>query len=252
MPDGTLKTARREVGEAGTDTRRLTVRGLRFSAGHKTVFDGIDLSLDAAGLTVIMGPNGAGKSILLRLIHGLLEPLSGSIRWGGQPMSDATRARQALVFQAPVLLRRTVAANIDFVLAARREQDRARRDRLLDQVGLLDRARQPARLLSGGEQQRLALARALATRPEVLMLDEPTASLDPASVLMIEGIVQAAVRSGTRVFFVTHDVHQARRLADDVVFLSRGQIDEHTPAQAFFNGPRSAEARAYLEGRVLA
>jgi tungstate transport system ATP-binding protein len=156
-----------------------------------------------------------------------------------------------MVFQRAVLLRRSVAANIDFVLRLKGTATSERRDEILEHVGLLDHARQPARLLSGGEQQRLALARALALEPEVLFLDEPTASLDPASVQMIEQIVSAAHRRGTKIIFVTHDLGQAKRLADEVVFLHRGRLSEHTPARRFLTNPSSEAARAYLDGRIV-
>ena len=227
----------------------LRVRGLVLRSGGATVIDGIDLDLGPRGCTVVMGPNGAGKSLLLRLLHGVIAPTAGSVLWGGQPAGTVTR-RQALVFQTPVLLRRSVRANLDFVLRAR-GLDRTRADDLLDHVGLAAKADQPARRLSGGEAQRLALARALATEPEILLLDEPTASLDPASVLAIERIVSDARDRGVRVVLVTHDAGQARRLADDVVFLHRGQVAEHAPAPAFFDRPRSAAARSYLDGDIV-
>lgn len=227
----------------------LRVRDLVLRFGETTVLNGLTLDLGASGCTMVMGANGAGKSLFLRLLHGLIPPTSGQIDWGGHPAAEVT-ARQALVFQKPVLLRRSVAANIDFVLKAR-GKDRARRAALLDHVGLSHKADQPARLLSGGEAQRLALARALATDPEVLFLDEPTASLDPASVLMIERIVSEARTRGVRIIFVTHDVGQARRMADDVVFLHRGQIVEHSPARDFFPEPQSEAARDYLSGRLV-
>jgi tungstate transport system ATP-binding protein len=211
--------------------------------------DAIDLSLKADKLTVVMGPNGAGKSLLLRLLHGLIAPTAGQVKWNGRLLDDATRKRQAMVFQRPILLRRSVASNIDFVLKLNGNRDR--RDKILSDVGLLDFARQPARSLSVGEQQRLALARALATEPEVLFLDEPTASLDPASVLAIEQIVTRAHQNGTRIIFVTHDIGQAKRLADEVVFLHRGQLAEHTLAVQFFSAPSSPEGEAYLDGRIL-
>jgi len=213
--------------------------------------DAVDLTLEAGRLTVVMGPNGAGKSLLLRLLHGLIAPTAGEIHWSGTAMNGAIRKRQAMVFQRPVLLRRSVAANIDFVLKLRGSATRDRRDEILDKVGLLDRAGQAARLLSGGEQQRLALARALASEPEVLFLDEPTASLDPASVLAIENTVTQAHRTGTRIIFVTHDVGQAHRLADEVVFLHHGRLVEHAPAERFFTNPTSEAAAAYLEGRIV-
>ncbi|WP_417606839.1 ATP-binding cassette domain-containing protein [Primorskyibacter flagellatus] len=227
----------------------LQVRDLTLRFGEATVLDDLALDLGTSGCTMIMGSNGAGKSLLLKLLHGLMQPTSGQINWGSQAPCEVT-ARQALVFQKPVLLRRSVAANIDFVLKAR-GKDKARRDRLLDHVGLSHKADQPARLLSGGEAQRLALARALATDPEVLFLDEPTASLDPASVLAIESIVHEARSRGVRIVFVTHDVGQARRIADDVVFLHRGRVAEHSAAADFFPEPQSEAARNYLNGRIV-
>jgi tungstate transport system ATP-binding protein len=220
---------------------------LRF--GEATVLDGVSFDLAPRGCTMIMGPNGSGKSLILKLLHGLIAPTAGRIDWDGQAPADVT-SRQALVFQKPVLLRRSVAANIDFVLRSR-GKDRGRCAAILQHVGLAEKADQPARLLSGGEAQRLALARALATDPEVLFLDEPTASLDPASVLSIESIVSTARDRGVRVIFVTHDVGQAKRMADDVVFLHRGRVAEHAPASEFFPEPRCQAARDYLNGRIV-
>jgi tungstate transport system ATP-binding protein len=231
--------------------RPLDVKGLTLEIASKRLIDAIDLSLASHTFTMVMGPNGAGKSLLLRMLHGLLQPTSGRICWGGSTINEAVRGRQAMVFQRPVLLRRSVAENIDFALRLKGRASRDRRDELLDHAGLLDHARQPARLLSGGEQQRLALVRALALEPEVLFLDEPTASLDPASVLIIEQTVSAAHRAGAKIIFVTHDPGQASRLADEVVFLHRGRLSEHTPARQFFLNPCSEAARAYLEGRIV-
>lgn len=225
--------------------------GLVLDVDGARLIDGVDLRLAAPGVTVIMGPNGAGKSLLLRLLHGMIPPTAGRVSWGGAPLTEAVRARQAMVFQRPVLLRRSVAANIDFVLKLRGAVASDRRDFLLDHVGLGDHAAVPARLLSGGEQQRLALARALAIDPEVLFLDEPTASLDPASMQRIEQIVGVASENVTKVVFVTHEQDQAKRLADDVVFLHRGRVLEHTAADRFFDRPESDAARDYLSGRIL-
>ena len=228
----------------------FSARGLRLGFGGAQMIDGLDLDLGPRGCTIVMGPNGAGKSLLLKLLHGLVIPDAGHISWNGaSPGPDITR-RQALVFQRPILLRRSVAANLDFVLAARRK-DRSKRNALLARVGLDHKAGQAARRLSGGEQQRLALARALATEPEILLLDEPTASLDPASVQMIETIVREVRDAGIRIVFVTHDIGQARRLADDVVFLHRGRVLEHAPAERFFAAPRTSEARDFLAGRIV-
>lgn len=227
----------------------LHVSDLSLRFGEAVVLDGVNLELVSPGCTMVMGPNGAGKSLLLKLLHGLVAPSGGLIDWAGKAPTDVTR-RQALVFQKPVLLRRSVAANLDFILRARGIA-RHRRNALLDHVGLAHKADQPARLLSGGEAQRLALARALATDPEVLLLDEPTASLDPASVLAIEAIVDAARGRGAKIVFVTHDVGQARRMADDVVFMHRGRVAEHSTASRFFAEPRSLAARDYLGGRIV-
>lgn len=246
---GTMTSMPSAVHVDSTALLPLKVRDLVLRLGESTILDRLVLDLGATGCTMILGPNGAGKSLLLKLLHGLIQPTSGRIEWGGKVPSEVT-VRQALVFQKPVLLRRSVAANIDFVLKAR-GKPAARRDDWLDHVGLGHKADQPARQLSGGEAQRLALARALATDPEVLFLDEPTASLDPASVAVIEKIVREACARGVRIVFVTHDMGQARRMADDVVFLHRGQVTEHCPAADFFPAPRSNAARDYLNGRIV-
>lgn len=229
----------------------LCVSGLCFNAGNTFLINQLDLEIAHHGVTVLMGPNGAGKSLLVRLLHGLIKPQSGSIEWNGQGCGHTTRLRQAMVFQKPVLLRRSVAANIDFVLALKGGADQARRERLLMQANLLEKATQPARALSGGEQQRLALARALASDPEVLFLDEPTASLDPSSTLAIETAIAAASARGVKIILVTHDAGQARRLANDVVFIHRGAVAEHCSADIFFNQPVSKSARDYLAGKLV-
>ncbi len=226
-------------------------RGLIYRAGGRNLVDGIDLRIAGRGLTVVMGPNGAGKSLLLRLLHGLIRPTAGEVLWGGRPLDEGQRRRQAMVFQRPVLLRRSVAANIRFACRLRGGTVPGRVREILEEVGLGGQAEQPARLLSGGEQQRLCLARALATDPQVLFLDEPTASLDPSSTAAIESIVGRARDRGTRVVFVTHDLGQARRLADEVVFLNAGRVVEQTPAPRFFERPASAAAADYLAGRLV-
>ena len=229
----------------------LSVRGLTLEIDGERLIDGIDLELSEGGVTVVLGFNGAGKSLLLRLLHGLIEPTAGEIKWGGEPLNAEVRNSQAMVFQKPVLLRRSVAANMDFVLSGKGGKNQTLRDEALEQVGLLDLSRRPARSLSGGEQQRLALARALACAPDVLFLDEATANLDPASVATIEQLVCGAAQKGVRVVFVTHDIQQARRIADQIVFLDRGKLCEHSAAKPFFAGPKSEVARGYLDGRLI-
>jgi tungstate transport system ATP-binding protein len=228
----------------------LVLDRVGFSAGGNAIIRDVSLELRKPACTVILGPNGAGKSVLLRLCHGLLRPTAGEIRWSGpQP-----QARQAMVFQRPVMLRRSAAANIRYALkraGVPRGERQARATEALRLVGLEALAERAARVLSGGEQQRVALARAWALRPDVLFLDEPTASLDPAATRAIEEIVAAIRGSGTKVIMTTHDLGQARRLADDVVFLHRGRVVEHTPAAIFFDRPATEKAAAYLRGELL-
>lgn len=240
------------AGQGASPLLPLEVSGLVYEKRGQRIIDGLDLRIASPGVTVIMGPNGAGKSVLLRLVHGLLRPGAGNISWNGQAPDEALRRRQGLVFQAPVLLRRTVSANIRFVLRLRGlPHDEEAVAAALAPAGLAGLASRPARVLSGGEKQRLAMARALALSPDVLLLDEPTVSLDPASTAAIEELVATARGRGVKVVLVTHDVGQAHRLADDVVFLHRGRIRETAPAESFFTRPASSEARAYLEGRIL-
>ena len=232
----------------------MQVHGLVYEVGSQRLIDGVDLTLSAGRRTVVIGPNGAGKSLILRLLHGLIEPTAGTIRWRDRPMDRAIRLRQAMVFQRPVLLRRSVQENLDYVLRTRgvRAWDRALRVAGALRLGRLGHlARHPARVLSGGEQQRLALARALMVEPEILFLDEPSASLDPASTLAVEELIAAAHARGTSIVLVTHDLGQARRIADEVVFVHRGRITEHTPADRFFSLPASEPARAYLAGQIV-
>ncbi len=253
MPEGGGRIVA-ETRADGDGLLPLAVEGLVFEAGGRRLIDGLDLQLQAGPLTVVLGPNGAGKSLLLRLLHGLIAPAAGRISWAGRAPDRALRLRQALVFQRPVLLRRSVAANLRYALAAhgiRGAERQARAEQWLARAGLAGLARRPARLLSGGEQQRLALARALACAPEVLLLDEPTASLDPASALAIESLIRAARDVGTKVVLVTHDLAQARRLAEQVVFLDRGRVEEVAPAEAFFDRPGSERARAFVAGRLV-
>jgi len=228
----------------------LTARGLRVSAGGRDIIGGVDLTLATGRRTLIMGANGAGKSVLLRVLHGLLPPSAGEVSWHGDgPM----RRAQAMVFQRPVMLRRSVLGNLRFALGVHGWRGRARDARAaeaLEMARLEGLAHQPARLLSGGEQQRLALARALACSPELLFLDEPTSSLDPASTQMIEEQVSAAHARGVAIVMVTHDLGQARRMGDDVIFLHHGRIAERGPRDRVLGAPRSEAARAWLEGRL--
>jgi tungstate transport system ATP-binding protein len=213
--------------------------------GEVEIVRNLALSLGAGAPTVLLGPNGSGKSTLLRLAMGLVAPTSGRVTWGGRSAPDE---RLAMVFQRPVMLRRTAAANVAYALPKR---DDARVGALLDRVGLGMLADRPARKLSGGEQQRLALARALARDPEILFLDEPTASLDPAATKAVEDIVSAVASSGVKIVMATHDIGQARRLAGDIVFLARGRLVERADAASFFTSPATPEAAAFLRGDLV-
>lgn len=233
---------------------RLEVHRLRIDRNGTTLLDVPELALDGPGPTLILGPNGAGKSLLLRCLHGLISPDRGLVRQDGQILDPRQRIRQAMVFQKPVLLRRSVAANVDFVLRRKgltRATRRARIAELLDQGGLSAKARQTARSLSGGEAQRLSILRALATEPEVLFLDEPTSALDPAATQSIEALVLRASEQGIRIVMVTHDIGQARRLAEDVVIMHGGRVAEHGAAAQVFDAPRTKATRYFLAGRLL-
>lgn len=218
-------------------------------AGNRRLLDIPELELSSDGITAIMGPNGAGKSVLLRVLHGLVTPGAGVVKAEGTPQSPERLRQQSLVLQTPVLLRRTAEANVRFALRTRRLPN-DRTGELLARVHLSDKARTPARRLSGGEQQRLAIAQALAIEPSVLLLDEPTASLDPAATLMIEDILRDTAASGVRIVLVSHDASQARRLASEVIFLSKGRVVEQAEAKTFFDTPKSAAAQDYLAGRL--
>jgi tungstate transport system ATP-binding protein len=221
-------------------------------ANDTKILDRVTLTIAPGPPTVLIGPNGSGKTTLLRVAMGLARPTEGSITWGGQ--RQLPPLRRAIVFQRPVMLRRRCAANVRYALAAAgvsRDRRAQRISELLRLVGLEGFETRPARRMSGGEQQRLALARALAREPDVLFLDEPTASLDPAATKTIEDIVQAISSQGVKVVMATHDLGEARRLAGDIVLLHRGSVVESGSAERFFAEPATQEARRFLAGELL-
>lgn len=228
----------------------LTITDLRWQVAGRAVLDGLNLQLGGDGITILLGPNGAGKSVLLRSLCGLIEPHGGRIDWGG---GERPERAVAMVFQQPRMLRDSLLGNVELALRPHGVAAAERRGRalaVLERVGLAHRARDAARGLSGGERQRLALARAWVTRPRLLLLDEPTASLDPTSVDAIERIVREIRTEGTRILMTTHNLGQATRLADDVVFIDAGQVCEHAPVQRFFARPASQAARLYIQGEL--
>ncbi|KPJ81585.1 MAG: ABC transporter ATP-binding protein [Gammaproteobacteria bacterium SG8_30] len=230
----------------------LTLRDVVFEAGGKRILDGVSLTIDPGPRTLVMGPNGSGKSVLLRLCHGLLLPSAGTVGFSGPEYVNGRR-RHAMVFQRPVMLRRSVLANVTYGLAlagvAISERTKIAGEALA-RAGIAHLALQPARVLSGGEQQRLALARAWALRPELLLLDEPTANLDPAATMAIESVIQAMHEAGTKVVMVTHNLGQAHRLGDEVVFLDGGRVAERAPVDVLLRSPASREAARFLEAEL--
>jgi len=221
-------------------------------AGGVTILDRLSIEFLPGAPLLLIGPNGAGKTTLLRAAMGLIPATSGRITWAGREASPPDR--RAILFQRPAMLRRSAVGNVRYALAAAgvpRDHRAGRAAELLALVGLAGLERRPARRLSGGEQQRLALARALARDPAVLFLDEPTASLDPAATKAIEDIVRAVTARGVKVVMSTHDLGQAKRLAGEVVLLHRGRLIESGPASEFFVKPRTQEARTFIAGELL-
>ena len=246
------RAAHNESTTAGVLGSDLPIRfaGVDYRVAAVSILCGINLEISAGPPTILLGPNGSGKTTLLKLAMGLLTPTAGSVTYNGR--EKPTPGTRAFVFQKPMMLRRTVAANVAYALkAAGRRPDRLEIARLLAEVGLAGMDDRPARRLSGGEQQRLALARALARDPEVLFLDEPTASLDPASTKAVEDIVARVAKSGVKIVMTTHDLGQARRLASEVVFLAKGRLIERAPAEAFFTQPSTDEARRFVAGDLV-
>jgi tungstate transport system ATP-binding protein len=230
----------------------LVLEDVAVSAGGVAIVHDLSLTIGAGAPTVLVGPNGSGKSTLIRLAMGLIAPSAGRITWGGRAESDGRR--RAMMFQRPVMLRRSAAGNVAYALAAAgagRDARAARVAELLAQVGLTHVADRPARRLSGGEQQRLALARALARDPEVLFLDEPTASLDPAATKAVEDIIRAVAQSGVKIVMATHHLGQARRLAGEIAFLLRGTVHACAEAERFFTAPATPEAAAFIRGDLV-
>jgi tungstate transport system ATP-binding protein len=221
-------------------------------AGRVIILDRVSLAFTSGPPTLLIGPNGSGKTTLLRVAMGLIAPTDGRVTWAGNVATPPLR--RGIVFQRPVMLRRNVLANLRYALAhadVPRAEWPGRIAELLALVGLSGLDERPARMLSGGEQQRLALARALARDPELLFLDEPTASLDPAATKAIEDVVQAVAARGIKVVMATHDLGEARRLAGDIVLLHRGRVIERGPAADFFANPRTPEARRFIAGELL-
>lgn len=234
----------------------LRFERVSFEISGQVLLDDISATITHPGATVLLGPNGAGKTLLQRIACGLLRPTRGSVHWGRSgPRIPALGTGVGYVAQHPVMLRRSVRANLAYALSELK-MSRSERDRRIDEALALaemaDRASTPARALSGGQRQRLAIARAWALHPAALLLDEPCAHLDPAAAHAIEHLIHSLRGEGTKILLTTHDLNQARRLADEILFIHSGRLIEHTPAEHFFEQPASTEAARFVSGELLA
>lgn len=226
--------------------------------GERQVLNIESLDIFPGEILGIVGPSGSGKSTLLRILNFLEPPTSGLVQFNRTPFSPEhemplpMRRKVTTVFQRPMLLDRSVQDNVDYGLWLRGERNGGQRvQKSLEQVGLAEFSRQRARTLSGGEAQRVALARAMVIQPEVLLLDEPTANLDPYNIGLIEEIIRQLKSQGVTLVLVTHNIFQARRLADRVAFLLDGKVIEVAGTDRFFESPRDARTQAFVNGEMV-
>ncbi len=233
------------------DLTPIQFKDLSVILGQKIILDKINCKIKSNSITAVLGPNGAGKSIFLQTINGLFSIQSGRLTFNLMEINQEIRKQQAMVFQNPVLLRRTVIANLQFISNLRNKESNRLLKKILSKVGLEGYEKKPARLLSGGEKQRLSMARALIINPNLLLLDEPTANLDPYSLNLIEDLVLEENSIGKTIIFTTHDMSQAKRLATDVIFLNKGKVLEQTISKTFFKSPKTLEAQKYINGEIL-
>lgn len=234
-------------------TLPLHINHLHVTRKGNLLLCNIDYSIDTAGVTVILGPNGAGKSLLLQVAHGLVAPDEGDLKWNTLS-PHPQQSWRAFVFQKPVLLRRSVRANLGYVLSLHKVEKSKHHELIeeaLEQTGLAKLAERNARVLSGGEQQRLSIARAWVLKPKVILLDEPTAELDPAGTAAVECLIETIAQQDTKILMTTHDLGQARRLASDILFLHQGRLVEFSPAQNFFQQPQTEAAQKFIAGKLL-
>lgn len=230
----------------------LTLREVSVNRRGRRIIGPVSFELPRGGVTVVMGPNGAGKTTLLRAMHGIERLSSGEVAW--QVPLDTAELRQSFVFQAPIILRRSVIENVAYPLRLRghtraEAQNRARD--WVERIGLGDAAERAASGLSGGERQKLALARALVVEPEIIFLDEPTANLDGFATREIETLVQDAHANGMTVVLATHNLGQARRLGTEVMFVHHGRVTERSGVEAFFETPKTEAAAAFVRGDIV-
>ncbi len=230
----------------------IKVKKLNFEKGNRKLLIDISCEIKAKGITIILGPNGAGKTLFLKCLHGLINSSNCEITFANKTLNTNIRRQQSMVFQSPILLRRSVFKNISFALQQRTKIiNKEKILNVLRRVDLLNLVNENAVFLSGGEKQRLSLARAIVTLPKVLFLDEATSNLDPYSIQIIEKIIKEVNKQGTKVIAVTHDLLQARRLAHDIIFINKGKVCEFTGAKIFFSKPKSKEGKLFLAGKFI-
>ena len=230
----------------------IKVKKLNFEKVHRKLLKDISCEIKGKGITIILGPNGAGKTLFLKCLHGLINSSAGEITFANKTLNTNVRKQQSMVFQSPILLRRSVFKNISFALQQRTKIiNKEKILNVLKRVDLLNMVNENAIFLSGGEKQRLSLARAIVTLPKVLFLDEATSNLDPYSIQIIENIIKEVNKQGTKVIAVTHDLLQAKRLAHDIIFINKGKVCEFTGAKIFFSKPKSKEGKLFMAGKLI-
>ena len=230
----------------------LRVTDVKINIKSKRLIGPINLEIEQNGISILLGANGSGKTTLLEALHGLRKLSAGKVEWNISNSQAA--AEQAFVFQSPIMLRRTVAENLAFPLKVRRLSKLTTTTEVMmwaKKIGLEDKIRQQAMLLSGGEMQAIAVARALITKPKMLFLDEPTASLDGATKKAIEDILISASSNGTKILMSTHDLGQLKRLARDIIFLHNGIVEAHCSKEEFLTKPPSKAAKQFLAGDIV-
>ena len=229
----------------------IVISNLSLLLGKTKILDNINCKINNKSIFAILGPNGAGKSMFLKTINGLVGVKSGKINFNSREINEYIRKEIALVFQKPILLRRSVLENMQFVLEKKNPLSNLEIMKLLQRVRLDTFKDKPARLLSGGEQQRLSLARALLINPSLLLLDEPTANLDPYSLNLIEEIILDENKKVKTIILTTHDLGEAKRLAKEILFFNKGKLLEQTKAINFFKKPKTKEAQSYINRKIL-
>ena len=230
----------------------LRVTDVKINIKSKRLIGPINLEIEQNGISILLGANGSGKTTLLEALHGLRKLSAGKVEWNISNSQAA--AEQAFVFQSPIMLRRTVAENLAFPLKVRRLSKLTTTTEVMmwaKKIGLEDKIKQQAMLLSGGEMQAIAVARALITKPKMLFLDEPTASLDGATKKAIEDILISASSNGTKILMSTHDLGQLKRLARDIIFLHNGIVEAHCSKEEFLTKPPSKAAKQFLTGDIV-